>query len=221
MELLVVQFAVLIMSVVIHEVCHGFAALLLGDQTAKMMGRLTLNPLKHIDLFGFVILPLITLIAWGFPIGAAKPVPYNPHNLRNQKYGSAIVGAAGPGANFLVAAIFGFALRFMPSGALEQFPGIAISFSIIVFLNLLLGVFNLLPVPPLDGSKVFVIFLPQSIQRELSQFGRQVQFFLSRYWIFVLFFFIFFGPQILRPIFRLVFAIVNPLYSFFGGVPLF
>lgn len=209
------------MSVVIHEVCHGFAALMLGDPTAKMMGRLTLNPLKHIDLFGFVILPLITFIAWGFPIGAAKPVPYNPHNLRNQKYGSAIVGVAGPGANFLIATVFGLALRFMPSGVVEGFPGIIFAFSIIVFLNLLLGVFNLLPIPPLDGSKVFVIFLPYSIQRELSHFGRQVQVFLARYWLFVIFFLIFLGPYILKPIFSLIFALVQPIYSFFGGAPLF
>ncbi len=220
MELLFLRFAVLIMSVVIHEVCHGIAALMLGDSTAKMMGRLTLNPVKHVDLFGFVILPLITFLAWGFPMGAAKPVPYNPYNLRNQTYGSAIVGAAGPGANFFVAVVFGFALRFMPEYLVQNVPPLSVAFSTIVFLNLLLGVFNLLPVPPLDGSKVFVVLLPDQVRRELAHMGRQIQFLFARYWVVVIFFFIFFGPQILRPLFDLVFAIVSPLYSFLVGASL-
>src|SRR3989338_10071713 len=93
------QIAILIFSVVIHEVSHGYAALALGDHTAEAEGRLTLNPLKHLDLFGSIILPLLSYSMGGFIFGWAKPVPYNPYNLRNQKWGPAIVGVAGPPAN--------------------------------------------------------------------------------------------------------------------------
>lgn len=213
--------AILIFSVVIHEVSHGVTANYLGDPTAKYAGRLTLNPIKHLDFFGFVILPLITLYFWGFPVGAAKPVPYNPYNLRNQKYGSAIVGAAGPGSNLLIAFIFGLILRYMPAQIIEYFPAITIVFSMIIFLNLLLAVFNLLPIPPLDGSKVFFIFLPSFIQRKVSYLGQQIQPFLARYWIFIILFFFLFAPYILRPIFVVIFAIITPVYNFLGGIQLF
>ena len=213
--------AILIFSVVIHEVSHGVAANYLGDQTAKYAGRLTLNPIKHLDFFGFVILPLITYFAWGFPVGAAKPVPYNPYNLSNQKYGSAIVGAAGPASNLIIALIFGLSLRYMPAQIIESFPAIAIIFSMIIFLNLLLAAFNLLPIPPLDGSKIFFIFLPSLVKEKISNFGQQMQLLLAKYWIFIILILFLLAPYILRPIFVIIFIVITPIYEFLGGVPFF
>ena len=148
----VFSVAVLIFSVVIHEVSHGYAANALGDSTAKHAGRLTLNPLPHLDLFGSLVLPLITYWAGGFIFGWAKPVPYNPYNLSNQRWGPAIVAAAGPAANLLIALIFGLLIRIAPViGAPAGFMSIATT---IVFINILLAVFNFVPIPPLDGSKI-------------------------------------------------------------------
>src|SRR3990167_5871308 len=110
--------AVLIFSVVVHEVSHGYAYLALGDRTAKYAGRLTLNPVSHFDLFGSFLLPLFTYFTTGFIFGWAKPVPYNPYNLRNQKWGPAIVGAAGPLSNIFLAVFFGIVLRIMVSSSL-------------------------------------------------------------------------------------------------------
>jgi Zn-dependent protease len=104
---------IFIYAVIIHEVSHGLAALWLGDPTAKYMGRLTLNPVNHIDPIGSVLVPLVTYLAGGFIFGWAKPVPYNPYNLRDQKYGPALVGVAGPLSNLLMALIFGFFLRVL------------------------------------------------------------------------------------------------------------
>ena len=113
--LLIIQIAILLMSVVIHEVSHGAMANYLGDPTAKYAGRLTLNPIKHLDPFGSILIPLFLLIVQSpFLFGWAKPVPYNPYNLRNKKWGSAMVAAAGPGSNLIIALIFGLALRFIP-----------------------------------------------------------------------------------------------------------
>ena len=109
---ILIKIIVLIFSVVIHEVSHGYAALALGDKTAQYSGRLTLNPIKHIDLFGSILLPALTAMLGGPVFGWAKPVPYNPYNLKNQKWGPAIVGAAGPAANLLLAVIFGLFIRF-------------------------------------------------------------------------------------------------------------
>lgn len=166
----VFQIIILIMSVVIHEVSHGYAARALGDHTAEYAGRLTLNPIKHIDLWGSIIIPLILVISKaGFVIGWAKPVPVNPYNLRNQKYGEALVAAAGPASNFALALIFGLLIRFglIPETA---FPVVIA----IVIINLVLAVFNLVPVPPLDGSKILFAFLPPKlfyIRQSLERYG--------------------------------------------------
>src|SRR3989344_6885064 len=150
---------VLIMSVVIHEVAHGYSAYLLGDNTARLSGRLTLNPLKHLDLFGSVILPLLLILSnTGFIIGWAKPVPYNPLNLRKGRLGEFIVSFAGIAANLSIAIIFGLLIRFAPSlgiplysaSSMAPHPFYAIA-SIIVIMNLVLALFNLIPIPPLDG----------------------------------------------------------------------
>lgn len=171
--------AAFIMSVVIHEVSHGLAANSLGDPTAKYEGRLTLNPIKHLDPFGSVLLPLLTYFMGGFIIGWARPVPYNPYNLKNQKWGPALVGAAGPAANITIALFFSLVIRLFPSAPESM---LAIS-SAIVFINILLAIFNLIPIPPLDGSKVLFAFLP----------SRWIAFeaFLEQYGFILLFIFIF------------------------------
>ncbi len=155
---------ILIMSVVIHEVAHGYAANILGDPTARLAGRLTLNPLKHIDLMGSVIIPsLLVITSSPFLFGYAKPVPYNPYNLRKyaigQKWGEAIVSVAGPGINIFIALIFGLFIRFGSSLSFVNSAFIEIS-SIVVFINILLAVINMIPIPPLDGSKVLGAVLP-------------------------------------------------------------
>jgi len=149
---------VLVFSAIFHEYMHGFAAFKLGDPTAKNAGRLTFNPLKHLDWFGSVLLPLMMVFSGvSFIFAWAKPVPYNPFNLKDRKYGDAKVGASGPLANFALALVFGLILRFVPIMSLT-FAGFL---SIIVYVNLMLMVFNLIPIPPLDGSKILAAFLPE------------------------------------------------------------
>ncbi len=166
------QIAILVMSVVIHEVSHGVAAYVQGDKTAKYAGRLTLNPLPHIDPIGSIALPLLLAVTGSpFMIGWAKPVPYNPYNLRNQKWGSAIVGIAGPLSNILLAISFGFVFRF--GGDLLPLAFLHICLTIAI-LNVVLAVFNMVPIPPLDGSKVLFSFFPYYWHRYeaiLEQYG--------------------------------------------------
>ncbi len=149
-------YVIIIFSAVFHEFFHGWMAFQLGDPTAKQAGRLTLNPLKHIDPMGTVVIPLFLLFFSGAFIGWAKPVPYNPYNLSDKKWGSTKVAFAGPAANFLIALVFSFLLRFVPiTGSFY----IAISW--IVYINIFLGLFNLIPIPPLDGSKLIMDLFPQ------------------------------------------------------------
>lgn len=197
--------AILLFSVVIHEVSHGLMADYLGDPTARYAGRLTLNPIKHLDPFGSVIVPLFLLLLRS-PIlfGWAKPVPINPYNLRDQKYGSAKVALAGPAANLALALVFGLTLRFLP--VLAANPGLSLMFSYIVFINVLLAVFNLLPIPPLDGSHILFTFLPYSLQN--------IKIFLNQFGLFILLFVFFF-------FFNRVIHIVNLIFQLIVGVPLF
>lgn len=166
------SLAILIMSVVIHEVSHGYAAYVLGDKTAKYQGRLTLNPIKHIDLLGSVILPLLLVISQaGFMIGWAKPVPYNPNNLRNKRWGEAIVALAGPLSNIFLAVIFGLIIRF--GGAILPPSFVALSLTLVI-INVVLACFNLVPIPPLDGSKILFSVLPDrfiQFRYTLEQYG--------------------------------------------------
>jgi len=193
---------VLFFSIVIHEVAHGSVALSLGDPTAKEAGRLTLNPLKHIDPVGTIFLPLILLIltfGQGPIFGWAKPVPINPFNFHDQKWGTLKVSVAGPGTNFLIAIIFGLIIRFftLPESLL-------ILFSIIVVYNLAWGIFNLVPLPPLDGSWILSALLPERLSN--------IRFFLQQYGLFILLFFIFFGL-------RWVFLGAQILYYLITGQP--
>lgn len=152
---------VILYSVTIHEVSHGLMANSLGDSTAKNLGRLSLNPIKHLDLFGSVILPFVLFFATGFAFGYAKPVPYNPDNLSDRKYGPVKVAVAGPLSNLLLALLFGLVLRFVPDiFSTSLMPEL---FSRIVMLNLVLAVFNMFPIPPLDGHWLLMVFLPPSM----------------------------------------------------------
>lgn len=160
MEMLDAVFviAVIIMSAVVHEVMHGVAADKLGDPTARLMGRLTLNPLPHLDSFGSVFLPAILALT-NSPLffGWAKPVPYNPYNLGGGRFGEALVAAAGPLSNLAIALFFGLLIR------LAIFPALQSIFFIIVLVNVMLFLFNLIPIPPLDGSKVLASILPRPL----------------------------------------------------------
>jgi Zn-dependent protease len=190
--------AILLMSVVIHEVSHGYAALMLGDRTAQYAGRLTLNPIKHLDMFGSILLPLLlVLLKSPFLFGYAKPVPYNPYNLSIPRWGPAIVAVAGPIANVTVALVFGMMVRVLPLiqvVSAEQLFALITVAKLIVFINLLLAIFNLIPIPPLDGSGVLFALLPWRYA--------YVQELLTRYGSIVLIIFIFFFFQLLSgPIF--------------------
>ena len=168
---ILVSVLALLVSLSTHEYCHALVSYLLGDRTAQRLGRLTLNPLAHIDPIGTVLVPLIGLIS-GFPvIGWAKPVPFNPYNLRYHKWGATLVGLAGPASNFLFALIYlallkvAFGLIGLPSGNL-----LVVFLASLVSVNVVLGLFNLLPVPPLDGSKVIEALLDAPKHRQLLLF---------------------------------------------------
>ena len=188
LQYLMVAVAILL-GFSIHEYFHAQIADLLGDHTAKYAGRLTINPLAHFDPFGTFLI-FIVGIGWG------KPVPFNPYNLRNQKWGPSLVALAGPGSNFLSALMVGFLLRFFELSN----PGLIAFFSIFVWINLSLGVFNLLPIPPLDGSHIFLTLLPPSLERF------KLIILTNPFLIIVALFFMFYigFPYICRPLFALI-----------------
>ncbi len=168
-------FLVSIFSIILHELMHGVTAYLLGDQTARLSGRLTLNPLKHIDPIMSIVLP-VCLALMGMPIfGGAKPVPINTRNLKGGEWGFALVAIAGPLTNFLLALIFfliGYWSGAFLSGDVSNF-GIMLCYAG-VYLNIGLCLFNLIPIPPLDGSRVLYALAPEGVQdfmRNIEQYG--------------------------------------------------
>lgn len=195
---------ILLVSVVIHEVSHGYMAEQLGDPTARLQGRLTLNPIPHIDPIGSIAVPALLIFSGaGFVFGWAKPVPFNPYNLRNGKWGPALVAVAGPASNIVIALIFGTALRFNELlGLSSAFQEI---FFIIVLLNVLLAVFNMIPVPPLDGSKVLAAFLSYKYAGLIES--------MERYGFLVLIAVILFGWPLIQPV-------INAIFYLFTGNPL-
>ena len=170
----ILTLIILIFSVIAHEVAHGYAANSLGDPTARLAGRLTLNPIPHIDLMGSIIIPAL-LILTGSPIlfGWAKPVPYNPYNLRNHRWGEMLVAIAGSATNIFIAVIFGLILRFGSIIGLDQ-TALSLAASI-AFINLFLGLFNLIPFPPLDGFTVLRSLLPWHFSAGIARFERQIR----------------------------------------------
>lgn len=226
------QILILIFSVVVHEVSHGYAALALGDKTAQDAGRLTLNPIKHLDPFGSIILPAMSYFLGGFIFGWAKPVPYNPSNLRNpfggfgkltasrfwagKNWGPAVVALAGPFANISLAIVFGLIVRFLPAAGSRElvaalggqffFNFLAVA-SAISLTNLILAFFNLVPIPPLDGSKLLFAVLPYR--------WRSIETFLEQYGFFILLLFIFYFFRLLSPLVLISFRIIT------GTLPIF
>lgn len=157
----IITLAILILSIIAHEVAHGIAALWQGDPTAKYAGRLTLNPIPHIDPIGSVVVPLIcAVISPGFMFGWAKPVPINPYNFRSQRWGEALVAFAGPLTNIIIALVFTVLIRFGDFG--PNFLQFALA---AIIINIVLAIFNLIPIPPLDGSKILFSVLPQRYYR--------------------------------------------------------
>ena len=155
-EFFLIAIGIVILSIIFHEVAHGYVANALGDPTARLAGRLTLNPLPHIDPVGSVLVPgILALSGTPFLIGWAKPVPYNPYNLRHGKWGEALVAAAGPATNVLIAVVFAVLLRL--GIVAPAFLEIAL---IAIIANLVLAIINLIPIPPLDGSKILKALLP-------------------------------------------------------------
>ncbi|MCK9446185.1 site-2 protease family protein [bacterium] len=171
---------ILLFSIIIHEIAHGSVAYALGDPTAKEAGRLDLNPLKHLDPVGSVLLPLFMSILGGPIIGWAKPVPINPMYFVDQKWGELKVALAGPLSNFTVALIFGLLVKFVQLP--ESFVTIA---TIVIFYNIALGIFNLIPIYPLDGSHVLFSLLPDRFE-EFKRFFAQYGFILLLFLIFII-----------------------------------
>jgi Zn-dependent protease len=161
-----------ILAITFHEAAHGFVALNFGDTTAKDAGRVTLNPIKHIDLFGTIILPLVLFVSAGFLFGYAKPVPVNYSALRNPRWDMVWVAAAGPAMNVLLALVS--ALLLSGIGALDGETAALVGNALLlsIELNLILAIFNMLPLPPLDGSKVIAAFLPDRLMNAYLRFGR-------------------------------------------------
>ncbi len=197
---IIFYIAILIMSVVIHEVSHGLMALRFGDQTAKHLGRLTLNPIPHLDLFGSVLLPALLVITKApFLIGWAKPVPYNPDNLTNRRWGEVWVAAAGILSNLFLAVFFGLILRFVTPYYFSE--GLIFILSTITLVNLSLAIFNLVPIPPLDGSKILFGFLPSSARGFIN--------FMEQYAFVLLIVFIVFFSDVLYPILTFLFRLIT------------
>jgi Zn-dependent protease len=188
------SLVIMLFSIMLHEIAHGAMALRLGDTTAKYAGRLTLNPLKHIDPFGTIFLPLfLTVLNSPFILGWAKPVPVNPYNFKDQRWGMFKVSLAGPATNFITALVFGLIVRFIPLPATME-----TLFGIIIIYNFAWALFNLIPVSPFDGSHIFFSFLPNRF--------KAVQSFLQQYGVFIFLGLLFLG------VIDYIFQISNYLY---------
>lgn len=231
MALTALIIIVLIFSIIIHEYGHAWMANRLGDSTAKDLGRLTLNPIPHIDLFGSIILPFFFILSQrGFILAWAKPVPYNPNRIKDKKYGDLKVAIAGPLSNIIIATFFGLVVRLLPVAAnIKQ--GLFLSFLsrdndvlnsliagniwhsiillsiIFIFINLLLAFFNLIPIPPLDGSKIVLNFLPEKLKYKALS--------IERYGLFIVLILLMTG------LFRLIIIPIIYSFSFLSGINLF
>lgn len=171
----------LVIGLSVHEMMHALVGDRLGDSTARLQGRVSLNPLRHVDLFATILLPLITLVLFHVPILAAKPVPFNPDRVRFDEFGAAMIAAAGPLSN-LVLAVIGGLLAHVANGSVFN------ALTIFVTMNVGLFVFNMIPIPPLDGSRVLYAFAPEPVQEFMAS--------LEQFGIFIIFGLVLFVPQV-------------------------
>jgi Zn-dependent protease len=201
----------LVFAIVFHEVAHGWVANKLGDHTARDMGRLTLNPIPHIDLLGTIILPIICIVAGSYIFGYAKPVPINPYNFRNPKKDMALSSLAGPGVNIIIAIICSFLLRVVMAGLEGIAPEpvwswfstpVTLMLGYGIIINVVLAVLNMIPIPPLDGSRVVYWLLPEKLAASYYQ--------LERYGLIILMLFMFSGilGRIMMPVIRPILALL-------------
>ncbi len=203
-----VTIALVIYSIILHEISHGWVALQLGDPTAKNEGRLTLNPIAHIDVWNTILLPMMLYVMAGIILGGAKPVPINTYNFRNRRKGMMLTAAAGPATNFTIALAFILLMKLtflVRPGSINEHV-----LAMVVICNILLGMFNLVPIPPLDGSRVVAWLAPKEIARMLDR--------IERFGIMILLIVFFFTP--LRYYFFYGFAIVLETIGELFGVPL-
>lgn len=179
----IIVVAALVVSITVHEMMHAFTAHWLGDDTAHEQGRVSLNPLRHIDPFLTIVLPIVSYLLVGIPFLAAKPVPFNPSRVKFDEFGAALVGLAGPLTNLILAVIAGTLLRVFGVGMSTMLFD---ALRIFTQLNVALFVFNMIPIPPLDGSRVLYAFAPEPVQEVMAQ--------MERYGIFIVFALVFAVP---------------------------
>ncbi|MBR3654000.1 MAG: site-2 protease family protein [Elusimicrobia bacterium] len=167
----VISVVVLLFSIIVHEVAHGFVAYKRGDATAKLMGRLTLNPIYHIDIFGSIVLPAILIITGAPVFGWAKPVPVNMLNLKNPKQDMVFVSLAGVTANFLLAVAAGVIMFFIRTflADVSIMASVYVIMQYVIVINIVLMIFNLIPIPPLDGSRVVLFLLPRDLAQKYAK----------------------------------------------------
>jgi Zn-dependent protease len=205
---LAIVFGSILLSMTLHEAMHAFVGHWLGDDTAKHEGRLTLNPLAHIDLFTTILMPLFLVMLGAPPFGAAKPVPFNPYRIKWGEWGAALVGAAGPLTNLLLALLAGGILRIFGHDMAEFWVVTIATFTLV---NLSFFVFNMIPFPPLDGSRVLYAVAPDPVRRVMEQIE-------SMGFAAIIFFFVLFYAVLSDPFTRLLSFLFNLLT---GGSQIF
>ncbi|MBP7793321.1 MAG: site-2 protease family protein [Candidatus Goldbacteria bacterium] len=204
---IIMQIVVLLFAVVVHEVSHGYVSYLLGDPTAKVHGRLTLNPISHLDPVMSVILPAFLIFSGSpFVIGGAKPVPIDPRYYKNPKRDLIFVSIAGPGSNFILAALSILLLAVsirLPFINIQNMQGLFLFIKYMIIINVVLGVFNLVPIPPLDGSKIIMAFMPDDVAMKYES--------ISPFGIFIIIGLLFlnFFDLIFRPVFIFLQYLIN------------
>jgi Zn-dependent protease len=199
---LILVLAITLASMILHELMHGLTAYWLGDDTAKRAGRLTLNPIKHIDPVMTLVLPLFLAVMGGPIFGGAKPVPFDPRRVKGGEWGAALVGVVGPITNFVLALIcFALIALFKPSGILDEILSLG------VMINLGFAVFNIIPIPPLDGSRVLYALAPDAARRAMEA--------IERYGLILIFILVMIFNQ---PLGQLMSGAMNGILRFFNWI---
>lgn len=196
---IITMILTLVISITIHEAIHAYVGYFLGDDTAKLEGRVSLNPFRHIDLFSTVILPIITFLIFKVPLLAAKPVPFNPNRVRYGEFGAAMIALAGPLSNLLLAGFAGGLVQIFKGSLGATLLQILFIFMIV---NIALFVFNMLPIPPLDGSRLLYAFAPGTVQRFMGT--------LENFGVFLIFGLIILAPEL----FNFINNINNTIFNF-------